>query len=72
MAIINALKAELIRMKKYCVKLENHIHSVQDGELDPSAPLPVRKSITSAYSFAYCCNVESSSSWEQRRNKFSH
>merc|ERR1712137_958431 len=40
MAIINALKGELIRLKTYCVSLESHIRSVQSGEVDISAPIP--------------------------------
>lgn len=46
MAIINALKGELIKMKKYCLTLENHIRSVQSGEVDASAPIPVRFSLS--------------------------
>lgn len=53
MAIINALKGELIRMKQYCLSLEKHIRSVQSGDLDATAPIPVRLSFFLILSFCF-------------------
>ena len=41
LVIINSLKGELVKMKRYCVTLEQHIREVQAGKIAPTAALPV-------------------------------